>query len=439
MQTTKTHSQAQKKQKRKALRNYLITALAAIGVATVSVGVAAEPNLPDIVIGPYAAATFPGAFPFHGCGGDQVLLFGVQPADAPESEPGIQVALRTTGVPIGRVTAPPVGWKVPLSLEVYDLSGEGQNARGSFVVLDTGVEPAQAGTAPAYIHRYDYSYSPADGLQTTWRSSHQLPLAGPPGAGLPAGLLAPAGFVRLPDGGVAVTDTALASIWVAGPSLSDWRLAMIDPRFAPAFGVPDLIGIGRAPGGGTRSYVVRLPSIFPGGPPVAPGIHSITYAALTDEVIPIVTAPPGGIYAIKRSVLLDPAIPPFAKGEALRAVVAPQVGLSDLTDGVVYDRFHPATPWVYWQRSITDVIGGGANILRRVHLITGAMQEVTRSNELFDWTSNLSVLPPLGNAPFTVVLAAMGQEENNPDVNALLTAPQFVAPSLLTGVTVSNW
>ena len=214
---------------------------------------------------------------------------------------------------------------------------------------------------------------------------------------------------------------------------------MIDARFAPGFGVPDLVGVGRAPDGGTRPYVVRLPSLFPGGPTVAPGIHSITFAAITDEVIPIVTTPPGGIYAIQRSVLLDDSIPPFAKGDALRAVVAPQVGLSDLTDGVIYDRFHPETPWVYWQRSISDTAGGGANILRRAHLLTGEIQEVVRSNELYDWTSNLSVLPPLGNAPFTIVLAAMGQEENNPDVNVLLTGSQYVAPSLLTGVTVSGW
>lgn len=414
-----------------------ISTATAICVGVFTRAVASEPNPPNIVIGPYAAATFPGGFPFHGCGGDQVLLFGVQPNESPDDGAGIQVALRTTGAPLGNVAPPPVGWKVPLSLEVYSFTTEGQNARGSFLVLDAGVEPAAAGTGPAYIHRYDYSYSPPSGLQTEWRSTHQLPLSGPPSPGLPTGLLVPAGFVRLPQGRIAVTDTALGAIWVAGPSLADWRLAVIDPRFAPGFGLPDLVGVGRAPGGGTRPYLVRLPSLFPGGPSAAPGIHSITYAARTDEVITVVTAPPGGIYAIPQSVLLDETTPAFAKGGSLRALVSPQVGLSDLTDGLTYDRFHPTTPWVYWQRAISDVIGGGANILRRVHLITGEIQEVARSNELYDWTSNLSVLPPLGHAPFTVVLSAMGQEENNPDVNVLIVRPQYVSPSLLTGVTVS--
>ena len=401
---------------------------------------AAEPQRPDlVVIGPYAAATFPDAFPFHGCGGDHVLLFGVQIAATPESESGIQVALRSHGAPIGRVTPPPVGWKVPLSLELYDFSHDGQHTRGSFIVLDAGAEPAEAGTAPSYIHQYDYSYSPDGGLVTVCRSTHQLPLSGPPGPGLPTGLLLPAGLTRLPGGGVAVTDTGLAAIWVAGPSLDDWRLAMIDPRFAPGFGVADLSGVGRAPGGGTRPYLMRLPSLSPGGPTIAPGIHSITYAAATDEVIPIVTTPPGGIYAINRNALLDNTVPPFAKGDALRAVVPPQAGLSDLTDGVIYDRFHPATPWVYWQRAVSDAAGGGANIMRRAHLFTGQIQEVARSNEIYDWTSNLSVLPLEGNEPFTVVLSAMGQEENNAEVNVLLSTPQYVAPSLLTGLKVSNW
>src|SRR5262245_29760583 len=78
---------------------------------------ASEPGPPDVVIGPYAAATFPQAFPFHGCGGDHVLLFGVQPTSTADSEIGVLVALRTTGTPLGRVTPPPVGWKVPLSIE----------------------------------------------------------------------------------------------------------------------------------------------------------------------------------------------------------------------------------------------------------------------------------------------------------------------------------
>lgn len=393
---------------------------------------------PALVLGPVAAATFDGGRPFHGAGGDELLLFAVQPTSAPDGPQGILVASRITGRQIGAVTPPPNGWQVPLSIEVFNFSRQGPSTRGSFIVLDAGVEPRLAGTAPGFIHRYAYSYAPGGGLTTTWVETHVLPLAGPPGPELPTGVLLPAGFTRLPGGGLAVTDTIIGAIWVAGPSFDDWHLAMIDARFAAAFLEGDVYGIGRAPGGGTRPYTLRLPSVFPGGPPAWPGIHSITYAAITDEVVTLRTAPPGGIYALPLNVLLDTTIPPFGKGEFLREVVPPQVGLSDSTDGIVYDRFHPGTAWVYWQRAISDEVGGGSNILRRVNLLTGQMQEVARSNTLYDWTSNVAVLPPIDRLPVTLVLSAMGQEENNPEVNVLLTEPQYVGPSLLTLVAVSH-
>jgi hypothetical protein len=425
---------------KRVLVNTLLAALVAATTAAMAPPTSAEASLdrPALVVGPVAAASFAGGRPFHGTGGDELLLFAVQPDDAPDGEKGVAVASRITGREVGRVTPPPMDWRVPLSIEVFDFERRGLGTRGWFLVLDAGALPALAGTAPATLHRYTYSYSPGVGLRTAWQETHVVPLAGPPGPEPPQGVLLAAGFTRLPGGGVAVTDTLIGAIWVAGPLLEDWRLAIVDPRFAPGLGVPDLHGIGRAPGGGTRSYTLRLPSPFPGGPPAAPGIHSITYAAVTDEVVAIRTAPPGGIYGLPLSVLLDTTIPPFAKGEHLREVVPPQVGLSDLTDGIVYDRFHPGTPWVYWQRAISDEIGGGSNILRRAHLLTGEIQEVARSNTLYDFTSNLAVLPPIDGLPISLVLSAMGQEENNPEVNVLLTEPQYVAPSLLTLVAVSH-
>jgi hypothetical protein len=396
-------------------------------------------GLTPVVLGPSAAATFPQAFPMHGVGGDETLLFGVQPAPAPEEPIGVHVASRLTGEPVADVTPPPGGWHTPLAIKIAEFQGQGANTRGTFLLLDAGNPPEQTGTRPAVIYRYSYSFSPQDGYHDALLATHVLPLAGPPGPGLPAGIVLPESMALLPGGDVAVTDTLGGAIWVAGPSLDDWRLAMIDPQFAPGFGVPEIDGIGRAPGGSTRPYRLLLPTI-PGTPgPAAPGVHSIAYVPVTDEVYVIRTVSPGGLFGIPRSVLLDTRTPPFAKGAALQVVVPPTHGLSDLADGLDYDRFHPTSPWLYWQRAPSDVAGGGFNTLRRVNLFTGAVEVVAQSNILFDFTDEISALPPPGDSPFTYIASAMGQEENNPDINVLLGGvSSYVAPTLITVTGVSS-
>ena len=117
-------------------------------------------------------------------------------------------------------------------------------------------------------------------------------------------------------------------------------------------------------------------------------------------------------------------------------MVAPRVGLSDATDGLAYDSFHPQSPWLYWARAFSDEIGGGSNVLRRVNLLTGQMEEVARSLTLYDFTSNLAALPPIGGADRTVIFSAVGQEENNPEVNKAPGVLPYVAPSPLPLVEV---
>jgi sugar lactone lactonase YvrE len=394
---------------------------------------------PPVVLGPSAAVTFPSGFGIHGVGGDEVLLFGVQPSPGAQEPTGVHVASRLSGQVLAEVTPPPSGWQTPLAIKITDFQRQGQRTQGTFLLLDAGVPPEQAGTRPAVVYRYDYSFSPQEGYRDHRLETHVLPLAGPPGPGLPTGIVFPESLGLLPGGNVAVTDTLGGAIWVAGPSLEDWHLALIDPRLAPGFGAPEIDGIGRAPGGGTQSYRLLLPTP-PGAPgPAAPGVHSIAYAAVTDEVYFNRTATPGGIYGIPRSVLLDTTTPPFAKGDAMRVLVPPAAGLSDLTDGLDYDRFHPTTPWLYWQRAPSDAIGGGFNTLRRVNLFTGEVQVVAQSNTLFDFTNEISALPGLGDSPFTSIASAMGQEENNPDINVLLGGVStYVAPTLITVTGVSN-
>src|SRR5215203_6760854 len=76
---------------------------------------AASPDQPTLVVGRVAAATFEGGRPFHGAGGDELLLFAVQPTPAPDGPQGVLVANRITGRQLGTVTPPSNGWRVPLS------------------------------------------------------------------------------------------------------------------------------------------------------------------------------------------------------------------------------------------------------------------------------------------------------------------------------------
>ena len=384
------------------------------------------------VQGPYIIASYPDGFSMHGIDGDTKVVVGVRPEGVPGRPVGINVAHRTNGHMLGEVVEPPVGWITPLSVIIEAYNEVGPGTDGSMLVLDAGGNPAEAGSVTTRIHRFTYSYTEPDGFSSQWVETHALPTPGPPVTGqLPTGILYVAGFVKLPDDTVAVTDTVAGAIWVAGPSLENWQLMMIDPDFQFGFGGV-VTGTGRAQGGGTRTYQLQTPF------GLYPGIHSITYAAPTDELCTLRTATPGGIWAIPRSVLLDTTIPPFLKGASKRVLVPPTPGLSDLADGIVHDRYHPTSQWVYWQRSIADAAGGGSNTLRRVSLTTGAIEVVASSNVLYDFTNNIAALPPLTtSAQYTTIASAMGQEENNPDVNVLLHGvATYVAPTLITAVNV---
>ena len=82
--------------------------------------------------------------------------------------------------------------------------------------------------------------------------------------------------------------------------------------------------------------------------------------------------------------------------------------------------------------------GGGYNTLRRVSVVSGRIETVARDNRIYSWANEISVLPPLVNqSPLTTVLSSVGQEYNNPDVNALLNGvPRYFAPSNLPFVVV---
>ncbi|MCK9361494.1 hypothetical protein M0Q28_04700 [Patescibacteria group bacterium] len=417
-----------------------------------------------IAVGPITLAEFSDGFAIHGVGGDTAVLFAVQPTDSPERARGIHAARRVGGHVLADVTPPPEGWGTPLSIKIewFRRTLPLGSSEGQFLVLDNRVPPLLMGTVAARLYRYSYRFQTNSGLTTTLRETHVLPLntqALAPG-NLPDGLAYPGSIALLPGGRVAVTDNAWGSVWVSDASLDSWSFALIDPRFAGAVG-GTIEGVGLDADGNVSPYTLVTPAPpFLGLPPglgLYPGAHSIAYAAYSDEVCfavtlgmnPVLMTPSSGLYCIERAALLDTNLPPFAKSGdfmagtwgLVRPVVPPTPGLGDLTDGVDYDRFTPDSPWLYWQRAPADVAGGGCNRLRRVHLDTLAVQELACDNETFAWANEISALPPIiPGLGVTTILSSVGQEYNNPDVNALLNGvPRYFAPSPLPVTLVVSY
>jgi hypothetical protein len=104
-----------------------------------------------------------------------------------------------------------------------------------------------------------------------------------------------------------------------------------------------------------------------------------------------------------------------------------------------FDRFQSGSTWLYWAQAIADVRFGGVNTLRRVDVRSGEIQVVASSNSVLDWTSNLAALPPVGGVPVTTIVATLGQEENNPDVNAFVCGvPSYVPATLVPVVDIAE-
>lgn len=391
-------------------------------------------------LGPVSLAEFPQGFQIHSVGGDTALLFAVQPSDAPGRARGVHVARRVGGHNLPDVSPPPGGWATPLTIVMEDFSRLPiGGSQGTFLLLDAGVTPATIGTAPARLYRYSYRYRPSTGLTTTLLETHLLPLNMQPPGNFPDGVVFPGGPTILPGGLVAVPDVFVGAIWVStDASLNSWFMALIDPRLAPAPG-PEVHGVGLDAAGGISAYVYAGPPVAP-GLGLYPGVHALAYANVTDEVCFPVTASPGGLYCIDESVLSDAGTPPFLKSDALRVLVPPTPGLSDLTNGITYDAFAPESPWLYWQRAPADVVGGGCNALRRIHLETGVIQMVACDNDIFSWANEIATLPPLlPGSVLTTVISSVGQQYNNPEVNFAITSPSYFSPSRIPATYALNF
>jgi hypothetical protein len=361
-------------------------------------------------------AAFPTGFEMDDVTGDERLLFTAVPPSV-STAPTVLAARRLSGEPAGELPPPPGGWLFPAGAEVLSYETCGLATRGHLLVVDNaGVPPL---TYPM-LYDYAYSFSPAAGFSASLAATHHLPQLTVAPPSLPDGLGYVSGILAL-GADTLLTDALTGSIWVCDAAFS-CRLGIIDADFGPG-PAPIFTGTGRAPGGGTRPYTLQLPT------PIMPGIIDVAHVELTDEVCTARAAVPGGIWCVDRALLLDASVPPYAKPK--RVVVPPTPGVTDGQHGVAHDRWHPASPWLYWVRSLD-------NTVRRVNVQTLAVQVVAHSDSLMDFSTGLAVLPPLyAGSPLTNLAVAMGQEENNGGLNEVLGgADDFVAPSIIAGISL---
>src|SRR5438128_1983714 len=133
------------------MRKIITSLMIVLALCWTSVASQAQPT---IVLGPFAAVSFPDGFGIHGIGGDDVLLFGVQPESTAHRPSGIHVARRVDGQLLGDLAPPPGGWQVPLGIKIAEYHTEGLMTEGSAIVLDAGANPGEAGTRPGVVYRY---------------------------------------------------------------------------------------------------------------------------------------------------------------------------------------------------------------------------------------------------------------------------------------------
>jgi hypothetical protein len=191
-------------------------------------------------------------------------------------------------------------------------------------------------------------------------------------------------------------------------------------------------------------YQLRVP--FP--EPVLPPFKGITYIDLIDKVAILRVQTPGGIFTVDRSVLLDQNVPPYAKPYSV--LVAPEIGLSDLSGDVAYDHYHPKSEWVYWQRTASEpgenqCVGAHPyseknSPIYRVNVRTHKIELVAESWLFYDFPTVLSAIEPLGGSdnPLTFLVSSNVLETRVAGTNVLAETTNLIAPTIVPIVLVGS-
>jgi hypothetical protein len=405
------------------------------------------------VIGPGLFTIFERAFSAHGVAADKRVAF----INEGFFEPQVHVIHRLTRASLGSLPEPAGGLSWPFFVRLRNTQPIGLlGSRGELVLLNSPPPEAFGTPAPSFIHVYEYEYTPLAGFSADLVSTHALPVNLTPPSLPPNGIIFPSSFDFLPSGEVVVID--LFSIWVGSPSLNDWRMGWTSFDF----GIEPYCSTVIAPNGDEvpgfylavrdeNWHKVRLPYqlAVPFPEPGLPAFKGITYIDLTDQIAILRVQTPGGIFTIDRALLLDETIPPFAKPYSI--LVAPEIGLSDLSGDVAYDHYHPDSEWVYWQRTPSE---SGQNQcagahpysekwspIYRISVLTGEIELVAESWLLYDFPTVLSPIQPLGgsNDPFTYLVSSNVLETRVAGLNALAEQTNLIPPTIVPMVLVGAY
>ena len=418
----------------------------------------AERTGAPITLGPSILLKHEIPYAGHGVAGDEVLLFNIeiQPPDLQDAETGIGVYLRQSKRNVGALDPVPhpfpnpfpdldavPSWTIPMSIKTESYTSQGMRTSGTIWVLEVGlVSPDRP---PLFIRliKYGYRYSLLKGFSHKVLDLGYLPkLTSLPGD-TPNGLALPENFdfVTTSDGvrHVVIADAIAGTIWSAEMNnLSVWTLRLLAQELAPTllnrqceyngeliFG---FCGYARGPEWTVEEYVQAMWQPIP-GVDLSVGPFGITYVGLTGKIA-VNNAGTGAIYQIDAESLLNSEPKSLADYQPLETLLSPDPGVSDFQGSLVWDRWHPNTQWLYWQRIISNEKEKHFPIYR-VSVLTGEVQFVAESVMLFDHPSMISVLPT-PRAPFTSLVTSNTQERNMAFTNRLLTESRLVGPSIVT-------
>lgn len=333
----------------------------------------------------------------HGVAGDRHLVFVTEPLH------GAIVALdRVTGALRGTLAPPPGGWLLPFMLRLPE--------EGRLVVLDAGGFPSPTALATPRVYDVAYRYDPRTRALSS-SIARAVVFTG-----------VPVGFAEdlevTASGDYVMSDSVLGALWVIR---RDGSIApgIVPAGFAPADAIPAL-----APCAFPGTTIAGVP--FTTGGNFAPGVG---FLASNRTHLYFSTTCNGGVYRVPLAALTDPSLTAAARTSRI-AVVSPRpAGVVESLKALTFNRYDPADTRLYASDPIRQR-------LIRIHVGTGAREELLADGDLFDFPVGAAFLPPLlpGVTPMVVT---SDQEYRLAALNPAIPADLFRAPFIVAKVFVA--